>query len=166
MGRADFSKSTYQGNADYSESMHQGWVNLSGSTYEGVAAFNGSIFDDKIYFSEDIDNNSSSRFTDCAPEFYDETNHQNTLFGSHKNNFTVENGRGHPIYLTPEGLPLNCAFLAPDQGEYLKSILRRMEEISDEILAVKNDEEEKELIEKRQPLDKEFNEWREKVTTA
>ena len=41
-----------------------------------------------------------------------------------------------------------------------------MEEISDEILAVKNDEEEKGLIEKRQPLDKEFNEWREKVTTA
>jgi|GEM_PF-133813 len=163
---ADFSKSTYQRNADYSESIHQGWVNLSGSTYEGVAAFNGSIFDDKIYFSEDIDGSFSSRFTQCAPAFYDETNHQNTLFGSHKNNFTVENGRGHPIYLTPEGLPLNCAFLAPDQGEYLKSILRRLEEISDEILAVKNDEEKKGLIEKRQPLDKEFNEWREKVTTV
>jgi len=163
---ADFSKSTYQRNADYSESIHQGWVNLSGSTYEGVAAFNGSIFDDKIYFSEGIDGSCSSRFTQCAPTFYDETNHQNTLFGSHTNNFTVENGRGHPIYLTPEGLPLNCAFLAPDQGEYLKSILRRLEEISDEILAVKNDEEKKGLIEKRQPLDKEFNEWREKVTTA
>ncbi|MCG5106614.1 hypothetical protein MBO12_06525, partial [Candidatus Saccharibacteria bacterium] len=132
---ADFSKSTYQRNADYSESIHQGWVNLSGSTYEGVAAFNGSIFDDKIYFSEDIDGSCSSRFTQCAPAFYDETNHQNALFGSHKNNFTVENGRGHPIYLTPEGLPLNCAFLAPDQGEYLKSILRRMEEISDKIHA-------------------------------
>ena len=78
----------------------------------------------------------------------------------------VENGRGHPIYLTPEGLPLNCAFLAPEQREYLKSILRRLEKISDEILAVKNDEEKKGLIEKRQPLDKEFNEWREKVTTA
>ena len=163
---ADFSKSTYQRNADYSESIHQGWVNLSGSTYEGVAAFNGSIFDDKIYFSEDIDGSCSSRFTQCAPAFYDETNHQNTLFGSHNNNFTVENGRGHPIYLTPEGLPLNCAFLAPDQREYLKSILRRLEEISDEILAVKNDEEKKGLIEKRQPLDKEFDEWREKVTTA
>ena len=163
---ADFSKSTYQRNTDYSESIHQGWVNLSGSTYEGVAAFNGSIFDDKIYFSEDIDGSCSSRFTQCTPTFYDETNHQNTLFGSHNNNFTVENGRGHPIYLTPEGLPLNCAFLAPDQREYLKSILRRMEETSDKILAVKNDEEKKELIEKRQPLDKEFNEWREKVTTA
>ena len=163
---ADFSKSTYQRNADYSESIHQGWVNLSGSTYEGVAAFNGSIFDDKTYFSEDIDGSCSSRFTQCTPAFYDETNHKNTLFGSHNNNFTVENGRGHPIYLTPEGLPLNCAFLAPDQREYLKNILRRLEEISDEILAVKNDEEKKGLIEKRQPLDKEFNEWREKVTTA
>ena len=163
---ADFSKSTYRRNADYSESIHQGWVNLSGSTYEGVAAFTGSIFDDKIYFSEDIDGSCSSRFTQCTPTFYDETNHQNTLFGSHNNNFTVENGRGHPIYLTPEGLPLNCAFLASEQREYLKSILRRLEEISDKILAVKNDEEEKGLIEKRQPLDKEFNEWREKVTTA
>jgi len=41
-----------------------------------------------------------------------------------------------------------------------------MEETSDKILDVKNDEEKKGLIEERQPLDKEFKEWREKVTTA
>ena len=163
---ASFTGSTYQEGVDLSCSIYWGRVNFRGSIYEDEAAFSGSIFDDKIYFSEDIDGSCSSRFTQCTPAFYDETNHQNTLFGSHNNNFTVGNGRGHPIYLTPEGLPLNCAFLAPEQGEYLKGILRRLEEISDEILAVKNDEEKKELIEKRQPLDKEFNEWRKKVTTA
>ena len=41
-----------------------------------------------------------------------------------------------------------------------------LRETSDKILAVKNDEEKKGLIEKRQPLDKEFNEWREKVTAV
>ena len=163
---ADFRGSTYRRWAYFNDSICCGWAGLSHSVYEGEADFSGSIFCSDIYFGQDGDNSSFSRFTDCTPQFYDETNHQNALFGSHKNNFTVENGRGHPIYLTPEGLPLNCAFLAPDQGEYLKSILRRLEEISDEILAVKNDEEKKGLIEKRQPLDKEFNEWREKVTTA
>ena len=163
---ADFRGSTYRRWAYFNDSICCGWAGLSHSVYEGETDFSGSIFCSEIYFGQDGDNSSFSRFTDCTPAFYDETNHQNTLFGSHKNNFTVENGRGHPIYLTPEGLPLNCAFLAPDQGEYLKSILRRLEEISDEILAVKNDEEKKGLIEKRQPLDKEFNEWREKVTTA
>ena len=163
---ADFRGSTYRRWAYFNDSICCGWAGLSHSIYEGEADFSGSIFCSDIYFGQDGDNSSFSRFTGCAPQFYDETNHKNTLFGSHNNNFTVENGRGHPIYLTPEGLPLNCAFLAPDQGEYLKSILRRLEEISDEILAVKNDEEKKGLIEKRQPLDKEFNEWREKVTTA
>ena len=163
---ADFRGSTYRRWAYFNDSICCGWAGLSHSVYEGEADFSGSIFCSDIYFGQDGDNSSFSRFTGCAPQFYDETNHQNTLFGSHNNNFTVENGRGHPIYLTPEGLPLNCAFLVPDQGEYLKSILRRLEEISDEILAVKNDEEKKGIIEKRQPLDKEFNEWREKVTTA
>ena len=163
---ADFRGSTYRRWAYFNDSICCGWAGLSHSVYEGEADFSGSIFCSDIYFGQDGDNSSFSRFTDCTPAFYDETNHKNTLFGSHNNNFTVENGRGHPIYLTPEGLPLNCAFLAPDQGEYLKSILRRMEETSDKILDVKNDEEKKGLIEKRQPLDKEFNEWREKVTTA
>ena len=163
---ADFRGSTYRRWAYFNDSICCGWAGLSHSVYEGEADFSGSVFCSDIYFGKDGDNSSFSRFTDCTPQFYDETNYKNTLFGSPDNDFSVENGRGHPIYLTPEGLPLNCAFLAPDQGEYLKGILRRLEEISDEILAVKNDEEKKGLIEKRQPLDKEFNEWREKVTTA
>ena len=166
VGGIGFSNSAYRGKANFSGSIYQGQVGLSNSTYEDEAAFSGSIFRDEIYCGQGTNSGSSSRFTQCAPEFYNETNHQNTLFGSHDNNFTAENGRGYPIYRNLEGLPLGCAFLAPDQGEYLKSILRRLEEISDEILAVKNDEEKKGLIEKRQPLDKEFNEWREKVTTA
>ena len=163
---ADFRGSTYRRWAYFNDSICCGWVGLSHSVYEGEANFSGSIFCSEIYFGQDGDNSSFSRFAGCAPQFYDETNYKNTLFGSPDNDFSVENGRGHPIYLTPEGLPLNCAFLAPDQGEYLKGILRRLEEISDEILAVKNDEEKKGIIEKRQPLDKEFKEWREKVTTA
>ena len=163
---ADFRGSTYRWWAYFNDSICCGWAGLSHSVYEGEADFSGSVFCSEIYFGQDGDNSSFSRFAGCAPQFYDETNYKNTLFGSPDNDFSVENGRGHPIYLTPEGLPLNCAFLAPDQGEYLKGILRRLEEISDEILAVKNDEEKKGLIEKRQPLDKEFNEWREKVTTA
>ena len=163
---ADFRGSTYRRWAYFNDSICCGWVGLSHSVYEGETDFSGSIFCSEIYFGQDGDNSSFSRFAGCAPQFYDETNYKNTLFGSPDNDFSVENGRGHPIYLTPEGLPLNCAFLAPDQREYLKSILRRLEEISNEILAVKNDEEKKELIEKRQPLDKEFKEWREKVTTA
>ena len=163
---ADFRGSTYRRWAYFNDSICCGWVGLSHSVYEGETDFSGSIFCSEIYFGQDGDNSSFSRFAGCAPQFYDETNYKNTLFGSPDNDFSVENGRGHPIYLTPEGLPLNCAFLAPDQREYLKSILRRLEEISDEILAVKNDEEKKGIIEKRQPLDKEFNEWREKVTTA
>ena len=166
VGGIGFSNSAYRGKANFSGSIYQGQVGLSNSTYEDEAAFSGSIFRDEIYCGQGTNSGSSSRFTQCAPEFYDETNQQNTLFGSHDNNFTAENGRGYPIYRNLEGLPLGCAFLVPDQREYLKSILRRMEEISNKIHAPRNPEETKECLEKLWSLTQELQEWREKVTTA
>ena len=166
VGGIGFSNSAYQGKANFSGSIYQGQVGLSNSTYEGEAAFSGSIFRDEIYCGQGTNSGSSSRFTQCAPEFYNEANHQNTLFGSPDNDFAAENGRGYPIYRNLEGLPLGCAFLAPDQREYLKSILRRMEEISDKIHAPHNPEETKELSEKLRSLTQELHEWREKVTTV
>ena len=166
VGGIRFSNSAYRGKANFSGSIYQGQVGLSNSTYEDETAFSGSIFRDEIYCGQSTNSGSSSRFTQCAPEFYNETNHQNTLFGSHDNNFTAENGRGLPIYRNLEGLPLGCAFLAPDQREYLKSILRRMEEISDKIHAPRNPEETKECLEKLWSLTQELHDWREKVTTA
>ena len=166
VGGIGFSNSAYRGKANFSGSIYQGQVGLSNSTYEDETAFSGSIFRDEIYCGQGTNSGSSSRFTQCAPEFYNETNHQNTLFGSHDNNFTVENSRGFPIYRNLEGLPLGCAFLAPDQREYLKSILRRMEEISDKIHAPRNPEETKERLEKLWSLTQELQEWREKVTAV
>ena len=166
VGGIGFSNSAYRGKANFSGSIYQGQVGLSNSTYEDEAAFSGSIFRDEIYCGQGTNSGSSSRFTQCAPEFYDEANQQNTLFGSHDNNFTAENGRGFPIYRNLEGLPLGCAFLAPDQREYLKSILRRMEEISDKIHAPHNPEETKECLEKLRSLTQELHKWREKVTTV
>ena len=166
VGGIGFSNSAYRGKANFSGSIYQGQVSLSNSTYEDEAAFSGSIFRDEIYCGQGTNSGSSSRFTQCAPEFYDEANQQNTLFGSHDNNFTAENGRGFPIYRNLEGLPLGCAFLAPDQREYLKSILRRMEEISDKIHAPRNPEETKECLEKLRSLTQELHDWREKVTAV
>ena len=166
VGGIGFSNSAYRGKANFSGSIYQGQVGLSNSTYEDEAAFSGSIFRDEIYCGQGTNSGSSSRFTRCAPEFYNEANHQNTLFGSHDNNFTAENGRGLPIYRNLEGLPLGCAFLAPDQREYLKSILRRMEEISDKIHAPRNPEETKECLEKLRSLTQELHDWREKVTAV
>ena len=146
---ADFTDSTYQGGADFGNSIYQEEADLSRSTYEGeayftdstyksgayftdstyndVADFSGSIFYQKVYFGADGDNSSFSRFTDCAPQFYDETNHKNTLFGSPNNDFTVENGRGYPIYRGLEGLPLGCKFLTSEQKEYLEGKLQEIE---------------------------------------
>ena len=166
VGGIGFSNSAYRGKANFSGSIYQGQVGLSNSTYEDETAFSGSIFRNEIYCGQSTNSGSSSRFTQCAPEFYNETNHQNTLFGSHDNNFTAENGRGLPIYRNLEGLPLGCAFLAPDQREYLKSILRRMEEISNKIHTPHTPDKTKELSEKLRSLTQEIHEWREKVTTA
>ena len=166
VGGIGFSNSAYRGKANFSGSIYQGQVGLSNSTYEDEAAFSGSIFRDTIDFGKDTGSGGSSRFTRCAPEFYNEANHQNTLFGSPDNDFAAENGRGYPIYRNLKGLPLGCAFLAPDQREYLKSILRRMEEISDKIHAPQNTDKTKELSEKLWSFIQELHKWREKVTAV
>ena len=144
---ANFSRSTYQGWADFSRSTYQGWADFSRSTYENETDFSGSIFYQKVYFGADGDNSSFSRFTDCAPQFYDETNRKNTLFGSPDNNFTVENGRGYPIYRNLEGLPLGCKFLTSEQKEYLADKFQEIEETNNKLLEVKDDEEKANLIE-------------------
>ena len=187
-GGANFTDSTYEGRADFTDSTYKGWANFTDSTYEGgayfsrstyeggayfsrstyndVADFSGSIFYQKVYFGADGDNSSFSRFTDCAPQFYDETNHKNTLFGSPNNDFTVENGRGYPIYRNLEGLPLGCKFLTSEQKEYLADKFQEIDETKNKLLEVKDPEEKEELLKKLRSLNEELHKWREEVTTV
>ena len=161
---ASFTGSTYQEGVDLSCSIYWGRVNFRGSIYEDEAAFSGSIFRDTIDFGKDTGSGGSSRFTRCAPAFYDEANQQNTLFGAPNNDFSVENSEGCPVLLTPDGLPLGCRFLSTAQKDYLGNTLRRLEETNNEFLAAKNHEVEKELSEKLRSLTQELHDWREKVT--
>ena len=163
---ADFTGSTYQDEANFSDSIYWGRAKFRGSTYWNCADFSGSIFYSDASLGEKEDNDSLSRFTQCAPEFYDEANQQNTLFGSHNNNFTAENGRSFPIYRNLEGLPLGCAFLTPAHKKYLDKMFQAMEEISDKIHAPHTPDKTKELSEKLRSLTQELHDWREKVTTA
>ena len=165
-GWANFTDSTYQVLADFSRSTYQGEAYFSGSTYQDVADFSGSIFYQKVYFGTDGDNSSFSRFTDCAPQFYDETNRKNTLFGSPDNNFTVENGRGYPIYRNLEGLPLGCKFLTSEQKEYLAGKLQEIDETKNKLREIKDPKEKEELLKKLQALNKELYEWRGEATTV
>ena len=161
---ASFTGSTYQEGVDLSCSIYWGRVNFRGSIYEDEAAFSGSIFQDTIDFGKDTGSGGSSRFTRCAPAFYDKANQQNTLFGAPNNDFSAENSEGCPVLLTPDGLPLDCRFLSTAQKDYLENTLRRLEETNDEFLAAKNHEVEKELSEKLRSLTQELHDWREKVT--
>ena len=188
-GRADFTRSTYQEEAYFNNSTYQGWANFTGSTYQGwadfrgstyrgrayfsrstyndVADFSGSIFYQKVYFGADGDNSSFSRFTGCAPQFYDETNHKNTLFGSPNNDFTVENGRGYPIYRNFEGLPLGCKFLTSEQKEYLADKFYEIDETKNKLReVVKEPKEKAELSKNLQALTEELRKWREEATTV
>ena len=163
---ADFSRSTYQALADFGGSTYQGGAHFAISTYNDVADFSGSIFYQKVYFGADGDNNSFSRFTDCAPQFYDETNRKNTLFGSPDNDFTVDTSEGYPINLNSEGLPLGCKFLTSEQKEYLADKFQEIEETNNRLLEVKDLEEKTELSKKLQALNKKLHEWREEATTV
>ena len=165
-GGTDFSLSTYKSGAYFTDSTYKSGANFSRSTYNDVADFSGSIFYQKVYFGADGDNNSFSRFTDCAPQFYDETNHKNTLFGSPNNDFTVENGRGYPIYRNFEGLPLGCKFLTSEQKEYLADKFKEIEETNNRLLEVKDPKEKAELSEKLRDLNNELHKWREEATTV
>ena len=95
-GRAYFGGSAYWGRADFGSSIYQSRANFGGSTYQSEADFSGSIFCSEIYFGYSKYHDISSRFTGCAPQFYNEKNCKNTLFGSTNNDFTVDNNKGYP----------------------------------------------------------------------
>ena len=163
---ADFGGSTYRKEANFEGSIYKGWADFRGSTYKGEADFSRSIFYQGTYFGEDGDINSFSRFTDCTPQFYDETNRKNTLFGPPDNDFTVENGRGYPIYRGIEGLPLGCKFLTSEQKEYLEGKFQGIKKINDELFEVKDPKDKAELSKKLRSLIEELHEWREEATTV
>ena len=162
---ADFGGSTYQGWADFSRSTYQ-WANFSDSTYENETDFSGSIFYQETYFGEDGYSNSSSCFTNHAPQFYDKKKRKNTLFGSPNNDFTVDIDKGYPIDLDSKGIPLNCKFLTSEQKEYLADNLQEIEKINNKLLEVKDPKEKEELSKKLRSLYKELHEWREEATTV
>ena len=174
---ADFRGSTYQGRAEFTNSTYQVWAYFSGSTYQGRAEFtnstyenetdfSGSIFYQETCFGEDIYSNSSSCFTNHAPQFYDKTNHKNTLFGSHNNDFTVDIDKGYPIDLDSKGIPLNCKFLTSEQKEYLEGKLQEIEKINNKLREVKDLKEKAELSEKLRDLNNELHKWRNEATTV
>ena len=161
-----FSSSTYRGRADFGNSIYLEEADLRRSTYQDEADFSGSVFYREIYFSYSTYSPSFSRFTGCAPQFYDETNRKNTLFGSPNNDFTVENGRGYPIYRNFEGLPLGCAFLTAEQKEYLADKFQEIDETKNKLREVKDPKEKAELSKNLQALDEKLHEWREEATTV
>ena len=165
-GWADFRNSTYQGRAGFTDSTYQNEVYFSGSTYEDKANFSGSIFCGDVYYGKDRYNSNFSRFTECTPQFYNENSHQNTLFGSPDNDFSVENGRGYPVYRNLDGLPLGCAFLTAEQKEYLEDKFHEIDETKNKFLEVKDPKEKAELSKNLQALNEKLYEWREEATTV
>ena len=164
-GRADFSRSTYQW-ASFSDSTYKSWAYFSDSTYENETNFSGSIFYQETYFGEDGYSNSSSCFTNHAPQFYDKKKRKNTLFGSPNNDFTVDIDKGYPIDLDSKGIPLNCKFLTSEQKEYLEGKLQEIEKINNKLFEVKDLAKKTELLKKLRSLNEELHKWREKVTTV
>ena len=162
---AYFTGSTYQW-ANFSDSTYKSWAYFSDSTYENETNFSGSIFYQETYFGEDGYSNSSSCFTNHAPQFYDKKNRKNTLFGSHNNDFTVDIDKGYPIDLDSKGIPLNCKFLTSEQKEYLEGKLQEIEKINNKLFEVKDLAKKTELLKKLRSLNEELHKWREKVTTV
>ena len=164
-GWAYFGDSTYKGWAYFGGSTYQSKAIFNGSTYKGRADFSGSIFYSDVSFGENNDNGSSSCFTKYTPTFYQKNYYQKALFGSTNNNFMVNNDKGYPIYLNPEGIPLNCKFLTLGQKEYLEGKLQEIEKINDKLFEVKDPEEKVELSKKLWSLNEDLHEWREEATT-
>ena len=164
--KARFSDSTYRGRAGFGNSIYLEEADLSRSTYWGEADFSGSIFYREIYFGYSTYSPSFSRFTGCAPQFYDKTNRKNTLFGSPDNDFSVENGRGYPVYRGLDGLPLGCKFLTSEQKEYLADKFHEIEKTKNKLLEVKKPKEKAELSKNLQALNEKLHEWREEATTV
>ena len=164
--KARFSQSTYRGSADFGNSIYLEEADLRRSTYQDEADFSGSVFYREIYFGYSTYSPSFSRFTGCAPQFYDETNRKNTLFGSPDNDFSVENGRGYPIYRSLQSLPLGCDFLTAEQKEYLADKFQEIGKTKNKLLEIKDPKGKAELSKKLQALTEELYEWREEATTV
>ena len=163
---AHFTGSTYKDGAYFTGSTYQGRADFCDSTYENETDFSGSIFYQETYFGENGYSNSSSCFTNHAPQFYDKKKRKNTLFGSHNNDFTVDIDKGYPIDLDSKGIPLNCKFLTSEQKEYLADKFREIEKTNNKLLEVKDPKEKEELLKKLQALNEELYEWREEATTV
>ena len=162
---AYFTDSTYQW-ASFNDSTYKSWAYFSDSTYENETNFSGSIFYQETYFGEDGYSNSSSCFTNRAPQFYDKKKRKNTLFGSPNNDFAVDIDKGYPIDLDSKGIPLNCKFLTSEQKEYLEGKLQEIEKINNKLFEVKDLAKKTELLKKLRSLNEELHKWREKVTTV
>ena len=163
---AYFTGSIYKGGAYFTGSTYKVGADFCGSTYENETDFSGSIFYQETYFGEDRYSNSSSCFTNRAPQFYDKKNRKNTLFGSHNNDFTVDIDKGYPIDLDSKGIPLNCKFLTSEQKEYLADKFREIKKINNKLREVKDPKEKEELLKKLQALNEELHKWREEATTV
>ena len=161
----DLTNSYYAKPINFRGSTYQSKAIFNGSTYKGRADFSGSIFYSDVSFGENNDNGSSSCFTKYTPTFYQKNYYQKALFGSTNNNFMVNNDKGYPIYLNPEGIPLNCKFLTLGQKEYLEGKLQEIEKINDKLFEVKDPEEKVELSKKLWSLNEDLHEWREEATT-
>ena len=160
---AYFTGSTYQW-ANFSDSTYKSWAYFSDSTYENETNFSGSIFYQETYFGEDGYSNSSSCFTNRAPQFYDKKKRKNTLFGSPNNDFTVDIDKGYPIDLDSKGIPLNCKFLTSEQKEYLEGKLQEIEKINNKLFEVKDLAKKTEISEKLRSLNEELHKWRKEAT--
>ena len=163
---AYFTGSIYKGGAYFTGSTYKVGADFCGSTYENETDFSGSIFYQETYFGEDRYSNSSSCFTNRAPQFYDKKKRKNTLFGSHNNDFTVDIDKGYPIDLDSKGIPLNCKFLTSEQKEYLADKFREIKKINNKLREVKDPKEKEELLKKLQALNEELHKWREEATTV
>ena len=164
--QAIFNGSTYQSKAYFNDSIYQDKAIFNGSTYQGEAVFSGSIFYSDAFWGENNDNGSSSCFTKYTPTFYQENYHQKTLFGSTNNDFTIDNNKGYPINLNPEGIPLKCKFITSEQKAYLEGKFQEIEKINNKLLEVEDSKEKAKLSKKLQAFNKELRKWREEVTTV
>ncbi|WP_311639420.1 hypothetical protein [Rothia aeria] len=166
-GRVCFANSIYEREVDFSNSIYKGKTNFISSIYKGNAIFTGSIFYSVIKFnSSTLDNSLSARFTNYCPQFYNEANHKNTLFGSHNNDFTVDTDSGYPIGLNIEVLPIGCKFLTSAQKKHLADKFQEIGKTKNKLREVKDPKEKAELSKNLQALNEGLHEWREEATTV
>ena len=107
---ATFSKSTYYISVNFGDSLFHNGVRFDRSIYHEEVSFIGSIFQYTAIFNH-------VNFKNYSPLFFYRSivDTHITLFENKNNNFTVENGRGYPIQVNQEKIPLGCKFLTLEQ---------------------------------------------------